>query len=68
MIGCGRIAHSHARAIAALPQLGCITTVVDEASGVRALLEWARAGDLLVLPVHALDARDRAIALVQNWT
>ena len=45
-----------------------ITVVTDETSGVRALLEWARAGDLLVLPVHALDARDRAIALVQNWT
>ncbi len=29
MIGCGRIAHSHARAIAALPELGRITTVAD---------------------------------------
>ena len=25
-------------------------------------------GDLLVLPVHALDARERAIQIVQNWT
>ena len=40
----------------------------DETDGVRRLLEWARPGDLLVLPVHALDARERAIQLVQNWT
>lgn len=45
-----------------------ISTVPDETSGVRALLEWATVGDLLVLPVHALSARERAIQLVQNWT
>ena len=41
---------------------------LDETDGVRRLLHWARPGDLLVLPVHALDARERAIQLVQNWT
>jgi UDP-N-acetylmuramyl tripeptide synthase len=41
---------------------------LDEADGVRRLLAWARPGDLLVLPVHALDARERAIQLIQNWT
>jgi UDP-N-acetylmuramyl tripeptide synthase len=41
---------------------------LGETDGVRRLLEWARPGDLLVLPVHALDARERAIRLVQNRT
>ena len=41
---------------------------LDETDGVRRLLAWAQPGDLLVLPVHALDARERAIQLVQNWT
>jgi len=58
----------HAELLAQGAPADRITVVTDETSGVRALLEWARAGDLLVLPVHALDARDRAIALVQNWT
>jgi len=43
-----------------------ISTVPDETSGVRALLDWATVGDLLVLPVHALSARARAIAMVQQ--
>ena len=38
--------------------------VADETSGVRALLAWSRPGDLLVLLVHALEARSRAIALL----
>lgn len=45
-----------------------LDVALDEADGVRRLLAWARPGDLLVLPVHALDARERAIQLVQNWT
>jgi UDP-N-acetylmuramyl tripeptide synthase len=36
----------------------------DETDGVARLLRWAIPGDLLVLPVHALDARDRAKALI----
>lgn len=39
----------------------------DETDGVRRLLEWGRPGDLLVLPVHALTAREKAIALVRGW-
>lgn len=41
---------------------------LGETDGVDRLLAWARAGDLLVMPVHALDARERAITVVQNWT
>jgi cyanophycin synthetase len=41
---------------------------LDETDGVHRLLAWARPGDLLVMPVHALDARERAITIVQNWT
>lgn len=36
----------------------------DETDGVARLLRWAIPGDLLVLPVHALDARDRAKDLI----
>jgi cyanophycin synthetase len=42
-----------------------LSTVSAEADGVRALLAWAAPGDLLVLPVHALSARDAVIALLQ---
>ena len=45
-----------------------IGTSVTEEAGVVALLEWARPGDLLVLPVHALEARARVTELLQNWT
>ncbi len=31
----------------------------DEDEGVAALLAWGRPGDLLVIPVHALEAKDR---------
>jgi cyanophycin synthetase len=43
-----------------------LSVALDEISGVRALLDWARAGDLLVLPVHNLDARKRAIQLLRE--
>ena len=36
----------------------------DEEDGVRILLAWARPGDLLVLPVHALGARARTVELL----
>ncbi|MCL4214540.1 MAG: hypothetical protein KJZ74_11530, partial [Gemmatimonadales bacterium] len=38
----------------------------DETEGVRRLLAWARPGDLLVLPVHALAARTRAVELLRR--
>ena len=43
-----------------------LSTVSAEADGVRALLAWAVPGDLLVLPVHALSARDAVIALLRR--
>lgn len=42
-----------------------ISAVSAEADGVRALLAWAVPGDLLVLPVHALSARDAVLALLR---
>ena len=38
----------------------------SEEAGVTALLEWARPGDLLVLPVHALEARARVATMLQD--
>jgi cyanophycin synthetase len=43
-----------------------LETAADETDGVRRLLAWARPGDLLVLPVHALEARERAKALLRE--
>jgi UDP-N-acetylmuramyl tripeptide synthase len=37
---------------------------LDEAQAVREALAWARAGDLLVLPVHEPAARDAVVALL----
>ncbi len=45
-----------------------LSTVSAEADGVRELLAWAASGDLLVLPVHALSARDAVIALLREAT
>jgi len=42
-----------------------IDHATDEADGVDRLLRWAAPGDLLVLPVHALDARERVKARVR---
>ncbi|HLM52188.1 MAG TPA: cyanophycin synthetase, partial [Pseudoxanthomonas sp.] len=38
---------------------------LDEAEAARACLQWACEGDLLVLPVHELDARARVVALLE---
>ncbi|WP_395792879.1 Mur ligase family protein [Aquimonas sp.] len=38
---------------------------LPEVGAVRELLAWARPGDVLVLPVHALSARAEAIALLE---
>ena len=43
-----------------------IAMAPEEVDGVRDLLAWARPGDLLVLPVHALAARDGTLALVER--
>lgn len=39
---------------------------LDEVQAVRALLAWARSGDVLVLPVHALAARARVLELLAD--
>jgi cyanophycin synthetase len=43
-----------------------LRVVLDEAEAVAEAIAWAEAGDLLVLPVHALDARDRVAALLAS--
>ena len=37
---------------------------LDEAAAARQLLEWGRDGDLLVLPLHGVVARDETVALL----
>ncbi|GHC10052.1 hypothetical protein GCM10010080_26880 [Thermomonas carbonis] len=39
---------------------------LDEAQASREALAWARAGDLLVLPVHELARRDEVVALLDR--
>lgn len=39
---------------------------LDEAEASREALEWARAGDTLVLPVHEPSARDQVVALLDG--
>ena len=39
---------------------------LDEVEAARRPLQWARDGDLLVLPVHELDARDKVVALLDT--
>jgi UDP-N-acetylmuramyl tripeptide synthase len=39
-----------------------LVTVLDEVEAVEAALAWARPGDLLVLPVHGLEARGEVLA------
>jgi UDP-N-acetylmuramyl tripeptide synthase len=39
---------------------------MDEVEAARAPLTWAREGDLLVLPVHDLEARERVVALLDQ--
>ena len=39
---------------------------LDEAQAAREALQWARAGDLLVLPVHELERRDMVVTLLDR--
>ncbi len=52
----------------ALQQAGvdsaAIRECLDEALAARQLLEWGRDGDLLVLPLHGVVARDETVALL----
>jgi cyanophycin synthetase len=43
-----------------------LLTVLDEMGAARTLLERSRLGDLLVLPVHALEARNQLLALLER--
>ena len=42
-----------------------LLTVLDEMGAARTLLEHTRAGDLVVLPMHALEARNQVLALLE---
>jgi UDP-N-acetylmuramyl tripeptide synthase len=49
-----------------------VETRLDEVEAARRPLQWARDGDLVVLPVHELDARAKVVALLdtlrsQDW-
>jgi len=39
---------------------------LDEVEAARRPLAWARDGDLVVLPVHELDARGKVVALLDT--
>jgi cyanophycin synthetase len=43
-----------------------IENAADEDQAVRAALAWARAGDVLVLPLHSRDGRAHALALFER--
>ena len=43
-----------------------IATQLDEPAAARELLQWAEAGDLLLLPIHTEAARTRVQALLQR--
>ena len=43
---------------------GRVETCLDEVAAARRPLQWARDGDLLVLPVHELEARVAVVALL----
>lgn len=45
-----------------------IATCLDETEAARTALAWARDGDLLVLPIHEMDARARVGALLDEMT
>jgi UDP-N-acetylmuramyl tripeptide synthase/very-short-patch-repair endonuclease len=43
-----------------------IATCLDEVEAARLPLGWARDGDLLVLPIHEMDAREQVTALLDR--
>jgi UDP-N-acetylmuramyl tripeptide synthase len=43
-----------------------VTSSSDEVDAARVALTWARAGDVLALPIHALDARAAVAALLDR--
>ena len=47
-------------------QANAITTCLDEAEAARVALAWAGNGDLLVLPIHEMDARELVTTLLDE--
>jgi UDP-N-acetylmuramyl tripeptide synthase len=45
---------------------GALAEAPDEDHAVRSALAWARAGDVLVLPLHSRDGRAHALALLER--
>ena len=45
---------------------GTIADASDEDRAVRLALAWARAGDVLVLPLHSKEGRNHALALIER--
>lgn len=45
-----------------------ILTQLDEVEAVRTILSWAKAGDILALPIHSTKGRSEVEALMQNLT
>ena len=45
---------------------GAIGDAADEDGAVRLALGWARAGDVLVLPLHSREGRGQALALFER--
>ena len=45
---------------------GALPVCLDEAQASREALEWARPGDLLVLPIHEPERRDVVVALLDR--
>ena len=45
-----------------------IVTCLDETEAARTALAWARDGDLLVLPIHEMEARAQVGALLDEMT
>jgi hypothetical protein len=43
-----------------------IAEAPDEDRAVRTALSWARAGDVLVLPLHSREGRAQALALLER--
>jgi len=43
-----------------------VADAADEDQAVRLALAWARAGDVLVLPLHSRDGRGHALALFER--
>ena len=48
-----------------VPESG-ITIQLDEVEAVRTILSWAKAGDILALPIHSTAGRAEVEALMQT--